>query len=265
VASNALGPAGVHLGNTYGREGEEGTFREYRRLQKMWVIAVTGWTMVAMAAAYFGITAWLGPKFSLAGWICIVLTAGASVALVTGIIGTYVGAVGKAGALARYGIVSMVVNVALTVPMVLLGSLGVVTATAIGQVVAAVYMLHDVRRSVRRDLPNPLRNVPILRGLVAAAITLGLEIAIHPYVPIGAIGLLATGIPAVVGLGTFGMLVLGPRRTIRIVGHPRSAPSELRHWAHLSQEPVLPANVPADYRPKHSNVGAPSVPEVPSA
>jgi O-antigen/teichoic acid export membrane protein len=265
VASNALGPAGVHLGNTYGREGEEGTFREYRRLQKMWVIAVTGWTMVAMAAGYFGITAWLGPKFSLAGWICIVLTAGASVALVTGIIGTYVGAVGKAGALARYGIVSMVVNVALTVPMVLLGSLGVVTATAIGQVVAAVYMLHDVRRSVRRDLPNPLRHVPLLRGLMAAALTVGLELAIQPYLPVGALGLLAAGIPALVGLGTFGVLVLGPRRSLRIVANPRSAPSELRNWAHLSQTPLVPANVETGYQPKHSNAGVPSMPEVPSA
>ena len=61
VASNALGPAGVHLGNVYGREGEEGTFREFKRLQRMWVVAVTGWTMVAMASAYFGILAWLGP------------------------------------------------------------------------------------------------------------------------------------------------------------------------------------------------------------
>ena len=71
------------------------------------------------------------------------LTAGASVPLVTGLIGGYVIAVGKAGALARYGVVSMVVNIVLTVPMVLLGSLGVVTATAIGQLVAAIYMLHE--------------------------------------------------------------------------------------------------------------------------
>ncbi len=159
VASNGLAPAGVHLGNVYGREGEEGTFREFKRLQQMWVVAVTGWTMVAMAAAYFGILAWLGPRFHLAGWICIVLTAGAAVPLVTALIGSYIGALGKAGALARYGVVSMVVNIALTVPMVVLGSLGVVTATAIGQLVAAVYMLHDVRRSVCPDLPNPLRYV----------------------------------------------------------------------------------------------------------
>ena len=92
---------------------------------------------------------------------------------------SYIIAIGKAGALARYGVVSMVVNIALTVPLVLLGSLGVVAATAIGQLVAAVYVLHDVRRTVRRDLPSPLRYVPLLRGTVAAALTLGLEVVIQ--------------------------------------------------------------------------------------
>ena len=201
VVSNALTPAGVHLSHVYGREGEQGTLREFRRLQRMWVVAVTGWTMVAMASAYFGVVAWLGPRFQLSGWICIVLTAGASVPLVTGLIGGYVTAVGKAGALARYGVVSMVVNIVLTVPMVLLGSLGVVTATAIGQLVAAIYMLHDVRRTVQRQLPNPLRYVPLLRGVAAAALTVGLEVVIQPYLPIGALGLLAAGVPAAVGLG----------------------------------------------------------------
>jgi O-antigen/teichoic acid export membrane protein len=264
VASNGLGPAGIHLGNVYGREGEEGAFREFRRLQRMWVVAVTGWTMVAMASAYFGILAWLGPRFSLSGWICILLTAGAAVPLITGLIASFAGAVGKAGALARYGVVSMVVNVTLTVPMVLLGTLGVVAATAVGQLVAGVYMLHDVRRSVRRDLPNPLRHVPLMRGVAAAALTFGLEVAIRPYLPVGAVGLLGAAVPAVVGLGVFGTLVLGPRQVLRIVANPRSALSELRNWANSSEEQVTPVGGSDGYQPKHSQVRVASLPEVPS-
>ena len=220
--------------------------------------------MIAMASAYFGILAWLGPRFSLSGWICIVLTAGASVPLVTALIGSYAAVVGKAGALARYGVVSMVVNVVLTVPMVLLGSLGVVTATAIGQLVAAVYMLHDIRRSVRRDLPNPLRYVPLLRGAAAAALTFGLEVAIRPYLPTGPIGLLGAGIPAFIGLWAFGTLVLGPRTALRIVANPRSALSELRRWANLSEETLAPADASSDYQPEQGNVGVGSLPEVKS-
>jgi O-antigen/teichoic acid export membrane protein len=262
VAGNGLGPAAIHLGTVYGREGEEGTFREFKRLQRMWVVAVTGWTMVAMASAYFGILAWLGPRFSLSGWICIMLTAGAAVPLVTGLIGTYAAAVGKAGALARYGVVSMVINIALTVPLVLLGTLGVVAATAIGQLAAGVYMLHDVRRSVRSDLPNPLRYVPLLRGVVAAAITIGLEVAIRPYLPAGPVGLIGAGVPALVGLGLFGVLVLGPRQSLRIAARPRSAISELGHWANLPEEPSTGANDADEYQPRHAEVQLASVPEV---
>ena len=143
------------------------------------------------------------------------LIAGAAVPLVTALIGSYIIAIGKAGALARYGVISMVVNIALTVPMVLLGSLGVVAATAIGQLVAGVYVLHDVRRTVRHDLPNPMRYVPLLRGAAVAALTFGLEVVIRPYLPIGPLGLLGAGVPALVGLGTFAVLMLGPRRASR--------------------------------------------------
>ncbi|HTT92304.1 MAG TPA: polysaccharide biosynthesis C-terminal domain-containing protein [Acidimicrobiales bacterium] len=265
VASNGLGPARVHLGNVYGREGEEGTFREFTRLQRMWVVAITGWTLVAIASAYFGILAWLGPRFSLSGWICIVLTAGAAIPLITGLIGSYAAAVGKAGALARYGVVSMVVNIVLTVPMVLLGSLGVVAATAIGQLVAAIYMLHDVRHSIRQDLPNPLRHVPLLRGGAAAAVTFGLEVAIRPYLPTGAIGLLGTGVPALFGLCVFGTLVLGPRQALRILMRPRSTLPELRNWANLPEEPLAPRDASSEYQPKHRKMSVPSLPDVPSA
>jgi hypothetical protein len=166
--------------------------------------------------------------------------------------------------LARYGVVSMVVNIALTVPLVLLGSLGVVTATAIGQLVSGVYVLHDVRRTVRRDLPNPLRYVPLLRGVAAAALTLGLEVVIQPFLPTGALGLLGAGVPALVGLATFGVLVLGPGRALRILAKPRSAVSELRHWGALSEEGLAEAERPGDYRPKHAAVQVPVLPEVQS-
>jgi ABC-type Na+ efflux pump permease subunit len=158
----------------------------------------------------------------------------------------------------------MVVNIVLTVPMVLLGSLGVVAATAIGQLVSAVYLLHDVRRSVRHDLPNPLRHVPLLRGAAAAALTFGLEVAIRPYLPVGPVGLLAAGVPALLGLATFAALVFGLRQAARIVTRPRSVISELRNWANLSEDPPAQVSAPSGYQPKHTMVNAPSLPEVPS-
>lgn len=228
VALNALGPAGVYLANIFGRDGEEGAFKEFVRLQKIWVTAVTGWSAVAMGAAYFGISAWLGARFHLTGWICIVLTAGNGVLLVTALIETFATVVGKAGVAARYGIVGMAVNLILTVPLVLLGSLGVVAATAVGQVVVAAYLLHTVRRLVRPDLPNPLRDVPLLRGAVACAATVALELVLRPHVPIGAVGLVAMGLPALAGLTLFAVLVVGPGRVARNLVRPRQAVAKLR-------------------------------------
>jgi O-antigen/teichoic acid export membrane protein len=228
VALNALGPAGVYLANIFGRDGEEGAFKAFVRFQKIWVTIVTGWSAVAIGAVYFGISVWLGPPFHLAGWICVVLTAGNGVLLMTLLVSSYATAVGKAGVAARYGVVGMVVNLALTVPLVLLGSLGVVAATAVGEVVSAGYLLRIARRSVRADIPNPLRDVPVLRGAVACAATVALELVLRPHVPIGAVGLVAMGLPALVGLTLFAVLVAGPGRVARNLVRPREAVAKLR-------------------------------------
>jgi O-antigen/teichoic acid export membrane protein len=228
VSMNALGPAGVYLGNIFGREGPEGAFREFVRLQKAWVIAVTGWSAAAMGSVYFGISAWLGPRFDLSGWVCIILTAGNAVLLVAALITTYASVVGRAGLAARYGVVAMVVNLALTVPLVLLGSLGVVAATAAGEVASAAYLIHNARRLVRPDIPNPLRDVPVLRGVATAAVTAAMEFALRPYVPTGPVGLLAMGVPAAIGLLFFAVLMVGPGRVGRSLSRPRQAIARLR-------------------------------------
>ena len=136
----------------------------------------------------------------------MVLVAGYASLLVAGLIATYAGVVGQAGVVARYGTVGMVVNLGLTVPLVLLGSLGVVAATAVGEVASVVYLLYRARRSITADLPNPLRYVPLLRAASAGGITFVLELALRPHIPSGPVGLLATGLPALAGLGVFAVL-----------------------------------------------------------
>ena len=200
-----------------------------------------------MASAYFGILAWLGPRFSLSGWICIVLIAGSSMALVTSLIGSYANAVGKAGALARYGIVSMVVNIVLTVPMVLLGSLGVVAATAIGQwsppsiccTTSAVLCGATFRTlfvMCRCSEGRQRRRSPWPRGR-------------HPALPAyrrgGAVSGWRPGAPRPRGVRRGART----RQAVRIIARPRSAVPELRHWANLAEEPLAPASGPASTNP----------------
>ena len=166
--------------------GEEGTLREFKRLQRLWVVAVTGWTMVGMASGYFGVLAWLGPRFLLSGWNLYRAHRWVVGASRHGPHRQLRHRCGRAGALARYGVVSMVVNIVLTVPMVLLGSLGVVAATAIGQLVAAACHAAQCAPVGTAPPPEPSSSWPLLRGAVAASITVGLEVLIRPYLPIGA-------------------------------------------------------------------------------
>ena len=101
-------------------------------------------------------------------------------------------------------------------------------ATAAGEVASAAYLLHSARRSVRADLPNPLQHVPLVRAALAGAATFALELAVRPYVPSGPVGLLATGLPALVGLAAFAFLVVGPSRALRHLARPRAAIGRLR-------------------------------------
>ncbi len=212
VATNPLGPAASHLSQTFGREGLEATKAELQRLQRLWVVGTTGWCAAGIGAAYFGITAWLGPQFKLAALICMILLAGHAVNLYTGMMTVYASAIGRPGVETRYGVFSMAVNLILTVPLALTGALGVVAATTAGQVVGSVYLLRVVRKRLSPDLPNFLADIPLLRAVGTAAVTAGLEYLLRPYLPTGPLGLLACGAPALVGIALFALMTLGPRR-----------------------------------------------------
>ena len=168
VLSNVIAPANVHLGNTYGKEGPEATFRRFSRMQRSWVQGVTGWCAVAAASAYFAVTAWLGPQFKLGGWVAVISLGGALFALGAAMVNTFVTVMRKAGLEMRYGLVQLAVNLVLTVPLVAVGALGVAAGAACAQVVGAVYLVRVVRRQVRPDMPNFLRQMPILRALATA-------------------------------------------------------------------------------------------------
>lgn len=217
VATNALAPASVQLGNTYGQDGPERTFQQYRTLQHRWVVAVTGWTAVGMAAAYFGVTAWLGKQFDLGGWVAVAAVAGGLFPLAAGMQNIYITTMRRAELEMRYGLVSMVFNIVLILPLAFLGALAVAIGAAVAQALSAVYILHLARRRIRPDIPNFFREMPVLRSILAAAVTVVLEFLVHPHVHTGPIGLLECVPPAAVGLAVFALTVVGPRRAKSLV------------------------------------------------
>ena len=212
VATNALAPASVQLGNTYGKGGPEAAFQQYRTLQHRWVVAVTGWSAVAMAAAYFGVTSWLGRQFDLGGWVAVASVGGGMFPLAAGMQNIYITTMRRAELEMRYGLVSMVFNIVLILPLAFIGALPVAVGAGAAQALSAIYLLGLARRRIRPDIPNFFRQMPVLRSMLAALVTVVLEFLVHPYVRTGPIGLLECVPPAGVGLAVYVFTVVGPRR-----------------------------------------------------
>jgi O-antigen/teichoic acid export membrane protein len=223
IATNALGPAGVRIGNIYGREGPERAFKEYADMQRIWVVAVTGWSAVGMAAAYFGTTAWLGPGFQLASWVAVAAICASMPWLLMGMVNIYLTLMRRAGLEMRCGLVAMGLNIALAIPASLFGAVAVVAATGLAQLLSAAYLFRLARRQLRSDIPSVIREIPVLRALAAAAVTVALELLLRPHVHVGTLGLLECVPPAIIGLLVFTVLVVGPTRLVRLVKRRGSA------------------------------------------
>jgi O-antigen/teichoic acid export membrane protein len=208
---NALTPMITHLSRTVGAHGEKAAYHEYLRLQRLWVVAVSGWSAAAAGAAYFGITAWLGSSFRLAGEIALVLLIGHAAALCNWLLAVYCTAVGRPELEMRYGIISMLINVGLTIPLAFTGAIGIVAATSISMVVASMTFIRMVRRSFLPDLPNYFTQIPFVKVILTAIVVVLLELAIRPIVPSGPFGLLLCAVPAALGLAFYGGTLFGFR------------------------------------------------------
>jgi O-antigen/teichoic acid export membrane protein len=213
--SNGLAPAATHMARTYGSGGDEQARATFVRLQRGWVVLCNAFFAAAIGAAYYGIIAWLGPQFRLAGEVAMVMLVGQGINLISSMLGIYCVTIGRAGMEMRLGIFAMVVNVGLTIPLVFLGTLGVVVATAIAITAAPFYLLRMARKQISPDLPSFMADISIIATLTTAAAVFAIEYLVHGYLPSGALGLLSAGLPAVLGIVLFSIVTVGPRALIR--------------------------------------------------
>jgi O-antigen/teichoic acid export membrane protein len=212
VLSNGLGPASNVLGNEMGAHGQDRMRLEFRRVLRLWVVIVCGWTAAGIGAAYFGIVAWLGPQFRLGGQVAVLLTAGYAFTLFAGMYQLYASIQGRPGLLTRSALLTVAVNTVLTIPLVFVGPLGVVAATAFSAMSGCLYLQRILHRHLDADMPTFAEFVPIVPVGLCIGVTVALEFLIRPYTGSGALGLLSCSLPAVVGLAAYGVAVLGPRR-----------------------------------------------------
>ncbi|GAB47017.1 putative polysaccharide biosynthesis protein [Mobilicoccus pelagius NBRC 104925] len=212
VPLNALAPIQALVGAEVGAVGATGARPKIERLQRVWVVLVTGWCAVGVPSTYWGVKAWLPPGYAIAGDIASILLAGHFFGLVCIVDRTWALSLGHASIAMRQSVVSLLANVVASVALWFpFGLLGVVAGTAIGTMAGTLFMSWDVSRVVEVRIRWFLRQVPLWQAAAAAGLTLVLELLVAPWAPHGPLGLLTCGLLAGPGFVLLVMTTLGVR------------------------------------------------------
>jgi O-antigen/teichoic acid export membrane protein len=210
---NAAQPLMTRLGQVHGACGGQATAREFQRLQNAWVLLVTGFASVLLGASAFQIQAWLGPHFLAAGIVCVLLMIGNAVNLLTAVMTIYLQVIGRPEIEVRYGAISSISNVALTVSAAVLGFYAVVGATAVGQVLGSLALLPLARRALSANLPSFVHPHLLVPAGVAAALTAGIAWGLlHLISFTGPVALLVVSFSLLPGSVAFLWTALGSQR-----------------------------------------------------
>lgn len=225
VPANAIAPIQTALSHSFAQDGTAAFYREFERLQKLWVVGVAGWCAAAIGASYFGVTAWLGNAkndYHTSGIVAAILMVGAFCFLGQRVLATALNVVGEPGHQARMSGVLVAVNVSLTVALVWFGIFGIVAATVAAQIAGVIYLDRTVRRRHAVPMRSFLRDVPILACLATIACVFVTELLIRPFVPRGPIGLLMCAAAAVPGVLLYARLALSADIRARLIDQIKS-------------------------------------------
>ena len=167
--------------------------------------------LAAYGASYALVIAWLGPTYSTAGVIAIVLGAGYAVNIATGA-GTAVAmGAGRPDIDRNYCILGFGLNVGLTIALgVAFGRWGVIAATALGLALSSLWLIHIVDRWLSVSVLS-LRGIAGSRG-TRALLVLGLVVgAASAWIAISLdissrLGALAFGTATIVVFGCFWLI-----------------------------------------------------------
>lgn len=211
MPNNAVGPIQAMTGQRVGRLGAAAAAPSVEAIQTMWVKAVTGWCLVGAPAAYFGVRAWLPDSYALAGSVASILIAGNLFWLLTVVTLVWSLTLGHSEIEMRAQIAALATNVVLSVVLYLtVGMLGIVIATALGQLAMMLCVTWDTRRRLERRLRWFGRDIPILAALVGCGSSAWLGHVLSPSLPRGALGLLVAGLGAVVPMLLYAGLAFRP-------------------------------------------------------
>lgn len=222
IPMNGVVPIQAMLGRSVGERGAAGTTDEFARIQRAWVAAVTGWTVVGAPAAYVGVNVWLPLEGDLAGRVAALMLGAYLLALLPQVLLQWLVLVEKA----QFEMWSMalIVTVLVVLSIVLVpwvGAIGAAIAALVGQAAGLVLLLFAAR-SLEVHVPSPLRDVPWWQALLAGAVSGILvwqcgRLVEAGVLPDGGLGLLLCGAAAAPALAFYAVITWGPRRVLRLL------------------------------------------------
>lgn len=229
LPTNAVGaPMQAMIGRWVGEHGEEASLPRFERLQRLWVLFISGWVAVGAPACYFGVVEWLHIPTRLPGEVAALALLGHFWPMLAVPTILWVLTLGRPELDMRYGLVNVSLNLSLTLAFIIpFGVLGSVAATVIAQLVAYLFLLRQVDKHLPSAPRSPLRDVPFLEmlcsGSVAYLCVYGMSLVIEAgYIPQGAVALLACGLAAAPAGILYVLLTVGPREIKEMLARRRS-------------------------------------------
>lgn len=208
---NALGPMQAMIGHLVGEYGAEGARERVEAIQRFWIKAATGWFAIGIPAAYVGVQRWLPDSFAVTGTVAALLLVGYLFASWSVVLMLWCLILGHSELDARYGVVALASNIALSAAAwIPFGITGVVASTAASWLIAVIFLQWDAARTLPTRIKSFWGDIPVAPAVLGCAITFALELFAEPYMPRQVLGLMSAALVALPGVTLFAFLAFGP-------------------------------------------------------
>jgi O-antigen/teichoic acid export membrane protein/GT2 family glycosyltransferase len=176
LAITAFGPLSAHAARVFSRGGREQLATEYESSYRSTMLLGLAPLVALFSLSYVFVLVWVGQGFRTGGVIALILGAGCAVNLATGAGTSVAMGAGRADLDRNYSVLSVMLNLALTIGLgLLVGGWGVIVATALSQIIASFWLLYTVDRWLGTSILSPGRVAGdrVGRWLLALAVALG--------------------------------------------------------------------------------------------
>jgi O-antigen/teichoic acid export membrane protein len=144
----ALAPLLSRVTDVFGHRGVASATRFASKQNRRWVSLISTYSAITLATIGFGVRSWAG-DYPAAEAAAVVLSLGNALNLMTGVATVYCRSIGRPGIEARYSLVLVIGNLALSGPFTYFGGLaGAVWSTAGVQLIGIIYFNRVLRRTV---------------------------------------------------------------------------------------------------------------------